>query len=101
VPGEWVERRRGPAGAACATSSTPDPRNREILTEAKQIEHWLCVLRGAERQLDAARLLSDVEYAARRLMNAKLELKRLGVDWRAHMLSPCGETPHRRPLRRV
>jgi hypothetical protein len=46
------------------------------------------VLLGAERQLDSAKLRSDVNYAARRLMNAKLELKRLGVNWRAHMLVP-------------
>lgn len=58
------------------------------MTEEKQIEHWLCVLRGAERQLDAAKLRSDVDYAARRLMNAKRKLKQLGVDWRAHMLVP-------------
>jgi hypothetical protein len=46
------------------------------MTDSKRIEHWLCVLRGAERQLDAARLRSDVDYAARRLMNAKCELTR-------------------------
>jgi hypothetical protein len=56
------------------------------MTDSKMVEHWLCVLRGAERQLDAARLRSDVDYAARRLMNAKRELTRLGVDWPAHLL---------------
>ena len=56
------------------------------MTDSEKIKHWLCVLRGAERQLDAARLRSDVDYAARRLMNAKCELARLGVDWRAHLL---------------
>ena len=30
---------------------------------------------------------SDVDYAARRLMNAKLELTRLGVDWRAYLMA--------------
>jgi hypothetical protein len=49
------------------------------MTDSKRIEHWLCVLRGAARQLDAARLRSDVDYAAGRLMNAKRELTRLGV----------------------
>jgi hypothetical protein len=44
--------------------------------------HWLSVLRGAERELEAARLRSDLNYAARLLMNAKRELSRLGVDWR-------------------
>jgi hypothetical protein len=43
------------------------------------------VLRGAERQLDAARLRSDVNHAARLLMNAKRELSQLGVDWRAYL----------------
>jgi hypothetical protein len=56
------------------------------MTDSERIKHWLCVLRGAERQLDAARLRSDVDYAARRLMNAKRELAQLGVDWRAHLL---------------
>jgi hypothetical protein len=56
------------------------------MTDSKQIQHWLCVLRGAERQLDAARLRSDIDYAARRLMNAKRELTRLGGEWRAHLL---------------
>jgi len=56
------------------------------MTDSKRIEHWLCVLRGAERQLDAAKLRSDVDYAAARLMNAKRELTRRGVDWRAHLL---------------
>jgi hypothetical protein len=62
------------------------------LTKSKQIEHWLCVLRGAERQLDAAKLRSDVDYAARRLMNAKRELIQLGVDWRAYLLEPIAES---------
>jgi hypothetical protein len=56
------------------------------MTDSERSKHWLCVLRGAERQLDAARLRSDVDYAARRLMNAKRELMRLGVDWRAYLL---------------
>ena len=56
------------------------------MTDSEQIKHWLCVLRGAERQLDVAKLRSDVDYAASRLMNAKRELTRLGVDWRAHLL---------------
>jgi hypothetical protein len=58
----------------------------QVDTDSKQIKHWLCVLRGAKRQLDAAKLRSDVDYAARRLMNAKRELTRLGVNWRAHLL---------------
>jgi hypothetical protein len=71
------------------------------MTDSKRIEHWLCVLRGAERQLDAARLRSDHDHAARRLMNAKLELARLGVDWREHLLieraaSDGAPRPHRR-----
>ena len=41
---------------------------------------------SAERELDAARLCSDVNYASRRLMNAKRELSRLGVDWRPYLL---------------
>ena len=67
----------------------PDPARFvavQVMTDSEQIKHWLCVLRGAERQLDAARLRSDVDYAAGRLMNAKRELARLGVDWREHLL---------------
>jgi hypothetical protein len=60
------------------------------LTKERQIEHWLCVLRGAERQLDVATRRSDVSYAASRLMNAKLELKRLGVDWRDYLMAVPG-----------
>jgi hypothetical protein len=53
----------------------------------KRLEHryWLSVLRGAERELEAARLRSDLNHAARRLMDAKRELAHLGVDWRAHL----------------
>jgi hypothetical protein len=46
---------------------------------------WLRVLRGAGRELDPARLLPDVNHAARLLMNAKRELSRLGVDWRTYL----------------
>jgi hypothetical protein len=47
--------------------------------------YWLSVLRGAEHELEAARLRSDLNYAARLLMNAKRELSRLGVDWRQYL----------------
>jgi hypothetical protein len=57
----------------------------QLDTDSKRIEHWLCVLRGAERQLQAARLPYNVDYAAGRLMNAKRELTRLGVDWRTYV----------------
>jgi hypothetical protein len=56
------------------------------MTEDRHLEYWLGVLRTAERELDAARLRFDVNAAARRLMNAKRELTRLGVDWRAYLL---------------
>jgi hypothetical protein len=64
----------------------PDETSR-ALTKERQIDHWLRVLRGAERQLDVAQRRSDVDYAASRLMNAKLELKRLGVDWRPRLMA--------------
>ena len=56
------------------------------MTEDRHLEYWLGVLRTAKRELDAARLRFDVNAAARRLMNAKRELTRLGVDWRAYLL---------------
>jgi hypothetical protein len=62
------------------------------MTDSEHIKHWLCALRGAERQLDAAKLRSDVDYAASRLMNAKRELIRLGLDWRAYLLEPIVES---------
>jgi hypothetical protein len=49
------------------------------LIEGKHIEHWLYVLRIAEHQLDEATRRSDVDYAASRLMDAKLKLTQLGV----------------------
>lgn len=56
------------------------------MTEDRHLNHWLRVLRAAERELDAARLRSDLNSAARRLTDAKHELKRLGVDWRPYLL---------------
>jgi hypothetical protein len=40
-------------------------------------EYWTKALRKAERELDAATRLSDVNAAAKRLMLAKMQLKRL------------------------
>ena len=56
------------------------------MTEDRHLEYWLGVLRTAERELDAANRLFDLNTAAKRLMNAKRELTRLGVDWRAYLL---------------
>ena len=57
------------------------------MTADQRLEHryWLSVLRDAERELEAARLRSDLNYSSRRLMDAKRELAHLGVDWRAHL----------------
>ena len=56
------------------------------MTEDRHLNHWLRALRSAERELDEARLRSDLNRAARRLMDVKHELKRLGVDWRPYLL---------------
>jgi hypothetical protein len=63
------------------------------MTTGQRLEHryWLSVLRDAEHELDAAQRLSDVNYAARLLMNAKCELSRLGVDWRQYL--PAAASP--------
>ena len=50
------------------------------MAEDRHLHHWLRVLRSAERELDEARLRSDLNSAARRLMDAKHELKRLVVE---------------------
>jgi hypothetical protein len=57
------------------------------MTEDRHLSYWLGVLRSAEHELDAAHRLFDLNTAAKRLMNAKLELKRLGVDWRCYLPS--------------
>ena len=57
------------------------------MTEDRHLNHWLRALRSAERELDEARLRSDLNAAARRLMDAKQELSRLGMDWRPYLLS--------------
>jgi hypothetical protein len=44
------------------------------------IQYWTEKLKDAERELDAATRLSDLNAAARRYMLAKTELKRL---WRS------------------
>ena len=63
------------------------------MTEDRHLNHWLRALRSAERELDEARLRSDLNRAARRLMDAKQELKRLGVDWRPYLLGDaCSHT---------
>jgi hypothetical protein len=41
------------------------------------LEYWTKVLKEAERELDAATRLSDVNAVAKRLQRAKAELKRL------------------------
>ena len=50
------------------------------MTEERHLDHWLRALRSAERELGEARLRSNLNRAARRLMDAKHELKRLGVE---------------------
>jgi hypothetical protein len=55
------------------------------MTEDRHLTPWLRALRSAERELDEARLRSDLNRAARRLMDAKHELARLGVDWRPYL----------------
>jgi hypothetical protein len=56
------------------------------VTDNRQIQHWLRILRIAERELDAARLRYAVAKAAHRLKEAKQELAWLGVDWRPYLL---------------
>ena len=56
------------------------------MTEDRHLNHWLRVLRSAERELDDARLRSDLNRAARRLMDAKHELTQIGVNWRPYLL---------------
>jgi hypothetical protein len=58
-PNQTSQKSRKPGPGSNASCSTLRK------TKDKHIEHWLCVLRGAERQLDAAKLGSDMDYAAR------------------------------------
>ena len=56
------------------------------MTEDRHLESlaWRAPQRRA--RAGRARLRFDLNAAARRLMNAKRELTRLGVDWRAYLL---------------
>ena len=60
-----------------AVSRLVKPSPISTMTEDRHLTHWLRALRSAERELDEARLRSDLNRAARRLMDAKHELKRL------------------------
>ena len=69
-----------------AVSRLVKPSPISTMTEDRHLTHWLRALRSAERELDEARLRSDLNRAARRLMDAKHELTELGVDWRLYLL---------------
>src|SRR5688572_2030724 len=70
------------------------------MTENRHLsKYWLGVLRSAECELDAAHRLFDLNTAAKRLMNAKRELTRLGVDWRSHLPEKGPRHHHAHQLR--